>query len=135
MNTWELLTIYYGRGALNHDDYESGIQDEFVVISGKVRNEETMDMDIIFKLIKPFNKKECIANEAIIEQEELDLIKKELAKEDFLHYSMESVQKHKGKYSHSISSLDTDTIIINTEHSAEPILYNLQDFKEKFLID
>ena len=135
MNSWELLTIYYGRGALSQDDYEIGVANDFVVIAGKVKNKETMDMDVIFKLIKPFDKKECIANEAVIEQEKLDIIKQELAKEDFLHYSMESVQKYKGKYSHSISCLDTDTIMINTADSPEPTLYSLKDFKEKFLTD
>ncbi len=135
MINWELITIYYGRGALSQDDYENGVVDDFVVVSGKVRNEETMDMDTIFKLIKPFDKKECIVNEAVIEQEALDIIKKELANEDFLHYSMESVQKYKGKYSYTISYSDTDTIMINTEHSLEPTLYSLKDFKEEFLTD
>ena len=133
MIDWELLTIYYGRGALSQDDFENGVVDDFVVISGKVRNEETMEMDVIFKLIKPFDKEECIANEAIIEQENLDIIKKELAKEDFMHYAMESVQKYKGKYSHTISALDTDTIALNTKDSEEPMFYTLKDFKEKFL--
>lgn len=135
MINWELITIYYGRGAVSQDDYENGIVDDFVVISGKVRNEETMDMDIIFKLIKPFDKKECIINEAVIEQEQLNIIKQKLAKEDFLQYSIESVQKYKGQYSHTIDYLDTNTIMINTEHSAEPTLYSLKDFKEEFLTD
>ena len=135
MNNWELLTIYYGRGALSQEDYENNVMDDFVIVSGKVRNEEIMDMDTIFKLIKPFNKKECIVNEAVIEQEKLDIIKQELAKEDFLHYAMESVHKYKGKYSYTIDYLDTNTIMINTEHSEEPTVYNLKDFKENFLTD
>ena len=135
MSKWELLTIYYGRGALTQDDYENDTMDDFVIVSGKVKNKETMEMDIIFKLIKPFDKQECIANESAIEQEELDIIKQELSKEEFLHCSMQSVHKHKGQYAHSISASDTNTIIINSEHSVEPTLYSLKEFQEKFLTD
>ena len=132
-NNWELLTVYYGRGSLSQEDYEKGIVDDFVIVAGKSRNEVTMEMDVIFKLIKPFGQNECIANEAIISQEELDIIKKELAEEEYIQPLMEAVQKHKKEYAYTVNALDTDVITVNMEHSEEPEIYSLKSFKDKFL--